>query len=283
MATHDSSPMSDPKMDYEHNSLTRQMTVALTPEQYERLFFQPTAAKGDLAKRLGNPTLLGLLGFLVPFSQTMFCLLEFQGASSTSLAGITGTWYFYGGMAMVIAGICEFILGNTYPFTVFTIFGIHWVSIAYTNDPTHPLANAYGADGAGAAALAFTGGQVAYNVCLCLVSFIFLLGSLRTNVPFVIVFFTLVFLFAFFAAGQAAIGAGNLEKAVYYFKIAGGFGFVAVLMGWYLAIITVCASTGVPCPLPVFDLSTKVFPDTKAAVAEHAGTVRRGSAAANNA
>ena len=34
--------------------LSRQMTVALTPEQYEKLFFQPSAPRGDLSKRLGT-------------------------------------------------------------------------------------------------------------------------------------------------------------------------------------------------------------------------------------
>jgi hypothetical protein len=34
--------------------LSRQVTVALSPEQYERLFFQPSAPRrGDLAKRFG--------------------------------------------------------------------------------------------------------------------------------------------------------------------------------------------------------------------------------------
>jgi len=34
--------------------LSRQMTVALTPEQYERLFFQPEGPRrGDLSKRFG--------------------------------------------------------------------------------------------------------------------------------------------------------------------------------------------------------------------------------------
>ena len=106
---------------YGNEGLSRQYTVALTPEQYEKLFFQPTQAKGDLAKRLGNPTLLGLLGFLVPYSQTMLCLCGFQGASSASLAAIVGPWYFFGGICMVLAGICEFILGNTFPFAVFTV------------------------------------------------------------------------------------------------------------------------------------------------------------------
>ena len=36
------------------NELSRQVTVALSPEQYERLFFQPSAPRrGDLAKRFG--------------------------------------------------------------------------------------------------------------------------------------------------------------------------------------------------------------------------------------
>lgn len=35
--------------------LSRQITVALSPEQYERLFFQPSAPRrGDLAKRFGT-------------------------------------------------------------------------------------------------------------------------------------------------------------------------------------------------------------------------------------
>lgn len=112
---------------------------------------------------------------------------------------------------------------------------------------------------------------------MLLVSFVFLLGSLRTNVPFVITFVALVFLFGFFAAGEFALGkaanAAGVAHALYLFKIAGGFGFVALVMGWYLAIITCCASTGVPCPLPIFDLSTKLFRNDKGAAQEHAGSV----------
>jgi stress response protein SCP2 len=37
------------------NALSRQVTVALSPEQYERLFFQPSAPRrGDFAKRFGT-------------------------------------------------------------------------------------------------------------------------------------------------------------------------------------------------------------------------------------
>ncbi|KAF7905499.1 uncharacterized protein EAF01_006020 [Botrytis porri] len=264
--------------------LSRQITLQLNADQYERLFFQPSSAKGDLVKRLGNPTLLGLLGFLVPFSSTVFSLLTFEGSSTSSLVSIGGSFYMFGGIAMIIAGICEFVLGNSFPFSVFIIFGAHWVYNGFLNDPLHGVAASYattvnGVTVPGALSQGFNAGQGNYAVVMALVCFVFLCASLRTNVPFVIVFFTLIFVFGFFAGGYYQLGynpsAAGLENAANKFKIAGGFGFVTIIMGWYLAIITSCASTGVPCPLPIFDLSSKVFfRNREAAKTEHAGAVR---------
>ena len=76
------------------NDLSRQVTYSLSQEQYERLFFQPSQAKGDLAKRLGNPTLLGLCGFLIPFTTTVMCAMQWRGTGSASLTGISGSFYF---------------------------------------------------------------------------------------------------------------------------------------------------------------------------------------------
>lgn len=76
------------------NSLSRQVTYSLTQEQYERLFFQPSQAKGDLAKRLGNPTLLGLMGFLIPFTTTVMSVMQWRGTSAASLTGFSGCFYF---------------------------------------------------------------------------------------------------------------------------------------------------------------------------------------------
>lgn len=95
-------------------SLQRQLTLSLSPEQYERLFFQPSAPRGDLSKRLGNPTLLGLIAFLIPYTSTILCLIGFQGSTPPyTLIGLSGDYYFLGAIAMNIAGICEFVLGNS--------------------------------------------------------------------------------------------------------------------------------------------------------------------------
>ena len=98
----------------------------------------------------------------------------------------------------------------------------------------------------------------------CLVSFVFLVGTLRVNALFVLVFLGLVFLFAFIAAADFAVSSAtttaDLEHIAQLLKIGGGFGMLGVICGWYLALLTVMEAVGLPCPLPVFDLSSKVFP-----------------------
>lgn len=95
-------------------------------------------------------------------------------------------------------------------------------------------------------------------------SFILFVGTFRVNVLFVLVFLGLVFLFAFIAAADFSVPSAStpedLEHIAYLLRIGGGFGMLGVICGWYLALVTVCEAVGLPCPLPIFDLSSKVFP-----------------------
>lgn len=84
----------------------------------------------------------------------------------------------------------------------------------------------------------YNSGNAMYNLTMTLISFIFFLGSLRTNAPFSLAIFCLIPLFAMLAAGDFYIGynptAAGVEHASYLIKIGGGFGFVTALCGWYL-------------------------------------------------
>ena len=101
-ATMEATEHIDHKVDYHGDSngssngapLTRQVTVTMSPDQYERLFFSPTGpAKGDYAKRFGNPTLLGLICFLIPYTSTIFILIGWGGAVAPySLVGLSGDY-----------------------------------------------------------------------------------------------------------------------------------------------------------------------------------------------
>lgn len=182
----------------------------------------------------GNPTLLGLIGLLVPFQTTMWCLVQFKGSNSTSLVGTSGALYFMGGIAMNIAGIAEFVLGNTFPFAVFIIYGCHFLNEGFTGDPTNKLLEAFGTDGA--LSKPWNSGQGNYALVMAMITFIFLLGSLRTNVPMVVLFFTLIILFGFVAAANYQVAYNptveGMALAADLLRIGGGFGFVTALMGW---------------------------------------------------
>lgn len=97
-----------------------------------------------------------------------------------------------------------------------------------------------------------------------LASFVFFLGTFRVNAFFTLTFLGLIFLFSFIAAADFRIAHAKTEADVEHINkllhIAGGFGFLGLVSGWYLAILTACEAVGIPCPLPVLDLSSKVFP-----------------------
>ncbi|KAK5108102.1 hypothetical protein LTR62_008756 [Meristemomyces frigidus] len=254
----------------EGSPLSRERTVTLSNEQYERLFFQPEAPRrGDAAKRFGNPSLLGLLGFLVPYTGTILTLCQFSGAVPPyTLVGLTGDYYMIGMVAMILAGLMEFILGNTFPMVVFIIYGCHWGSLGYTQDPIHLTTSVFTEALGGATGAAYESSQAFHNVAMCLVSFVLMLGTLRVNVFFALTFFGLVMLFAFLAAADfyasTITNAAGLAHLDLLLKLAGSFGFIGLVCGWYLAIIEGCAAVAIPCPLPVFDLGTKIFPAPKA-------------------
>lgn len=69
-----------------------------------------------------------------------------------------------------------------------------------------------------------------------IVSAVFLLGSIRTNVPLACAFFGLIFVFAFLAAANFQLGYATTpaaaEHSLTLLKVAGGFGFITLVSGW---------------------------------------------------
>ncbi|HMK47033.1 MAG TPA: acetate uptake transporter [Methanocella sp.] len=76
---------------------------------------------------LANPAPLGLMGF---GATTVLLNLYNAGIiSSTSIGMIFAMGLFYGGLAQVIAGILEFVKGNTFGMVAFTSYGMFWIAV----------------------------------------------------------------------------------------------------------------------------------------------------------
>ncbi|PBP20369.1 hypothetical protein BUE80_DR008859 [Diplocarpon rosae] len=118
-------------------------SISITPELFEKIYLSPqNAVKGDLRKTFGNPTPLALVGFLLCLSPLSCDLMGWRGAGGNGAAGI-GSYFFFGGLLMLLGGFLEFILGNTFPFIVFMSFGAFWLSFAATLQPFYAASASY--------------------------------------------------------------------------------------------------------------------------------------------
>jgi uncharacterized protein len=79
------------------------------------------------ASLLANPGPLGLMGF--GMTTILLNLHNANLIAATGLGMIFAVGIFYGGIAQVIAGILEFIKGNTFGMVAFTSYGMFWLSL----------------------------------------------------------------------------------------------------------------------------------------------------------
>ncbi|HAN23450.1 MAG TPA: hypothetical protein DCP95_02630, partial [Microbacterium ginsengisoli] len=97
----------------------------------------------------------GALG-LAAFALTTFVLsVANAGWIPDAGAGALALALFYGGIAQLLAGMWEFVKGNTFGAVAFTSYGSFWLAVWFllTNDA---LAKAAGADGLAVFFLAWT-------------------------------------------------------------------------------------------------------------------------------
>jgi succinate-acetate transporter protein len=176
---------------------------------------------------------------------------------------------------MIIGGFLEFVLGNTFPFVVFTSFGAFWLTFAATLQPFYYAYGSYappgGAEAEGLATQGFTASFAFFLIFMGLLCFIYLICSLRTNVVFVVIFFTLVMAFGILAGAYwqnaNAIAKMTSDPAYASSKVAlagrlqiaaGACLFVTSMAGWWIFFAIMLAALDFPFQIPVGDLSTMI-------------------------
>lgn len=94
---------------------------------------------------------------------------------------------------------------------------------------------------------------------MAVLSFIFLVGFIRTNLVFVIVFTVVTLGFILASISQWKFFYGDLVASEQFLVATGASFFVASCLGWYLLLAQMIAVMELPIPdLPVFDLSTVI-------------------------
>lgn len=172
-----------------------------------------------------NPAPLGLSAFAL----TTFVLSAANAQLFTGASIVIGLALFYGGLAQVLAGMWEFKMGNTFGATAFTSYGAFWLAFAATLQlKLVPNDTALGYFLIGWAI--FTG--------------LMFLGTLRSNLALMGVFFFLFLTYVALAIG--AFGGGAI------FNVIGGWlGIITALFAWYTALAGLLTSVKPSFILPI--------------------------------
>lgn len=128
------------------NHLRQMMTNnTISDEQFERLFLSPrTNVTGDLRKRFANPTPLAIMGFSVGLTPLSAELMGWRGAGEMgTIQGTVGASLSFGALLLILAGIGEFLVGNTFPMIVFMGYGCHFLTVSITFIPLFNAVSAY--------------------------------------------------------------------------------------------------------------------------------------------
>lgn len=161
---------------------------------------------------------------------------------------------------MVLGGVMEFILGNTFPSVVFSMFGAFWLSYAATLQPFYNAAIAYDPAHPNNASSnpEFADSFAFFMIYMGVLCFVFLICSLRTNLVFFLIFACLVPAFACLAAAFWHLANGKAEQALTLQHAGAGLAYAVCCLGWYLFTVQLLAAVDFPLDLPVVDLSTLV-------------------------
>ena len=191
---------------------------------------EAVSTPASVSAGFADPGPLGLAGF----AATTFFLSTVNAGllPKTMEAGVFGLAFFYGGVAQLLAGMWEFVKGNTFGAVAFTSYGAFWLSFWYL--ATH-LPKGSATDVGHALGV--------YLLIWTIFTAYMLAASLRTSgaITAVFLFLTLTFLFLTFGA----FGANESMT-----KVGGWLGLITAVLAWYTSFAGIFNATAKRAVMP---------------------------------
>lgn len=190
-------------------------------------------AKGPPQSSLGNPGPLGLAGF----AATTFMLSCYNAGllNASTQVVVLPMALWYGGAAQLMAGLFEYVAGNSFGATAFCSYGAFWLSFATLLE--------FGVYQLPATITAYDAGQAIglYLFAWTVFTFYMMIASFRMSYALVAVFFPLTITFILLTSGQFAVAGG--AYAVMATKAGGWMGIFTAFAAWYASAATTINGT----------------------------------------
>jgi len=193
-----------------------QPAVMLSADAARQAIYQGVAP--TQFRKLANPAPLGLFSFA---STTLILSLVNVNAHNVTIPNVVvGMALFVGGLCQLLAGMWEFAAGNTFGATAFSSYGGFWLAYATIFIPGSGTLAAYAGTDELDSAVGF------FLAVWFIFTFIMLIGSLRSSIGLISLFFFLDLTFLFLT-----IGAYKTNPKIN--KAGGGFGIITAFIAYY--------------------------------------------------
>jgi len=193
-----------------------------------------TTATPTFGAAFADPGPLGLAGF----AMTTFFLssVNVGWLADKTTPVVLGLALFYGGLAQLLAGMWEFVKGNTFGAVAFASFGAFWLSYWYlvahtdlTGVKAHDASHALGV----------------YLLGWTIFTLYMFVCSSRTNLAIMVVLGLLTLTFFFLFLGEYTTTTGLT-------RVGGWLGMLTALAAWYTSMAGVMNATAKRVILPVY-------------------------------
>jgi hypothetical protein len=176
--------------------------------------------------KIANPAPLGLFAFAS--TTLVLSLYNVQARHVTVPNVVVGMALFYGGLAQLLAGMWEFVTGNTFGATAFTSYGAFWLSFATLFIPGSGIGDAYKAVATTAPVMEDDAIGIFLMAWMVLTA-LFFIGSLRKSIGLSALFFLLTTTFFI-------LSIGFLNQKVNIIKIGGFCGIATAMIAYYCGL-----------------------------------------------
>jgi succinate-acetate transporter protein len=203
---------------------------------------QATPPANNGIRTIANPGPVGLFGFACTTLLLSFINVKTHGVTHPNI--VLGMALFFGGGVQLLAGMWEFVCGNTFGATAFSGYGAFWLSYAVIFIPSFNIAGAYTDD----VELGHAVGL--YLATWFIFTFIHTLAALSSSIALLSLFISLSTTFFLLTIGQ-------FVTTTVVATAGGWFGILTAIIAYYCAASQLLTASHAPITLPLGDLSKK--------------------------
>ncbi|KAE8380208.1 GPR1/FUN34/yaaH family-domain-containing protein [Aspergillus bertholletiae] len=234
--------------------------LPVTRDVFEKLYLNPKSpwVKGDLRKQVGNPTPISLIGFLVAATPNAFITMGIRGSGGSGGAMLTA-FIFFGGVVQLFGAVGEWVIGNTFSCALFFTYGTFWIVQGTGLMPFFATGLQYSSTGnslEGMETPSYHATLGFYFIALTLITMVYTICSIRTNICLFSALFLLIITFSLFSAVHFQVAAGEIALAERLQMAAGAFNLALCVPVWHIFLAQMLESVDFPYTVPVGDLST---------------------------